>query len=479
MKKIFNKLTIITLITTIGWSATLETWKSHYTSGADVWIELKDKSDNPKDWVGIYPLGSSNAWGNVVDWRWSTKTSTTQVDQGDWYKFDLKDGKYEARFFLNNSFVVNDSAVFSVGKQVVEKPSMRIGAGTVNATAKNKAKLFASPYGNGDCLSYESACNIYDALDKLTKSNNVLFLKGGTYEVTKELIVKAKGTQDRPIIIESYPEEKAVIKGDKKTRLFYVGGQNKHVKLRKLEIMHSGGKAITLMRTSKVTIEGCKIHHNYGSGISLYSASNNKMLHNIIYENSDELLPSKGGNADGIQIIYGKLSHENIISHNTVYRNSDDGIDTIGGSNTVISYNVAYKNRGLEGGANGGPGNGIGIKACGRTANGSQVSHNIAFENKGNGMECNLDNNTGVSFAFNTSYNNGGHGFGLSYSKNVSLKHNIATHNTLDQVTAQSQENNSWQIDDTVPFIDTYYPSENFLKPMIDSDFEEMGAYAD
>lgn len=110
------------------------TWKTEYESDEDVWIELKDKPNNIQDWIGVYPVGSSNDWGNVVSWVWANDTSQTSVDPGDWYKFEdttgehfgeegnytnyqvaLPPGEYEARFFLNNSYVVEaKTAAFTV-----------------------------------------------------------------------------------------------------------------------------------------------------------------------------------------------------------------------------------------------------------------------------------------------------------------------------------------------------------------------------
>ncbi len=96
----------------------IKTWKTNYSTGEDVWIELENKPNNNEDWVGIYPVGSSNDWGNVVQWRWARETSDA-TDPGDWYKFEnLPDGNYEARFFLNNTFVTEDKIEFSVGDNI-------------------------------------------------------------------------------------------------------------------------------------------------------------------------------------------------------------------------------------------------------------------------------------------------------------------------------------------------------------------------
>ena len=88
-----------------------------YNSNTNTWIKVKDKPGNAQDWVGIYPVGVSSDWGNVVDWSWANETSEAN-DPGDWYKFTLPDGNYEARFFLNNTYNIEDSTPFIVGDVV-------------------------------------------------------------------------------------------------------------------------------------------------------------------------------------------------------------------------------------------------------------------------------------------------------------------------------------------------------------------------
>jgi len=77
-------------------------------TGHNVNIEIKNQAPSAKNWVGLYPAGSTNAWGNVVDWKWSTaknKLSFTKVPSG----------QYEARIFYKNSFKLENSSYFTVG----------------------------------------------------------------------------------------------------------------------------------------------------------------------------------------------------------------------------------------------------------------------------------------------------------------------------------------------------------------------------
>jgi len=96
----------------------ISTWKANYKSNEHVWIKVENKPNNAKDWIGIYKAGSNNEWGNVVAWKWSKEDSKKYPN---WYEFSgLKAGKYEARFFLNNSYKVEKKVAFTVGNTAVK-----------------------------------------------------------------------------------------------------------------------------------------------------------------------------------------------------------------------------------------------------------------------------------------------------------------------------------------------------------------------
>ncbi|MCK5831658.1 MAG: hypothetical protein KAH20_15290 [Methylococcales bacterium] len=111
----------------------LISYKSHYQINEPVWIELKNAPHNAEDWIGIYRDGTNTDWANVIAWRWVSENSQTQVDPGVWYKFSdnrlankqnelpLPVGKYVARFFLNNTYAVENSVSFNIGIDIERK----------------------------------------------------------------------------------------------------------------------------------------------------------------------------------------------------------------------------------------------------------------------------------------------------------------------------------------------------------------------
>jgi len=74
---------------------------------------------NPTDWIGIYKVGDSNAWSNVKLWAWAKDFEKVEDGYGNYdYQFKkitLPSGKYEARYFLNNTYTTHlKSAPFTI-----------------------------------------------------------------------------------------------------------------------------------------------------------------------------------------------------------------------------------------------------------------------------------------------------------------------------------------------------------------------------
>ena len=85
-------------------------------------ILLKYHEGSSDDWIGIYKEGASNKWENIVAWKWVKDMSSgfacpTQACDESYPRFlrvQLEDGDYEARFFRNNSFILDQKLNFTV-----------------------------------------------------------------------------------------------------------------------------------------------------------------------------------------------------------------------------------------------------------------------------------------------------------------------------------------------------------------------------
>ena len=90
--------------------AVLKTTKDVYQINDDVLVDFKNINGSTKDWLAIYPAGTSNAWGNVVKWKFNTGG----VTHGRANFNKLPGGNYEARIFYNNSFKLEAKYAFKV-----------------------------------------------------------------------------------------------------------------------------------------------------------------------------------------------------------------------------------------------------------------------------------------------------------------------------------------------------------------------------
>jgi hypothetical protein len=381
---------------------------------------------------------------------------------------------------------------------------LALGARSVKSTDINKATMFASVDGNGELCSKVAPCSIESAFSKL-KASDVLFLRGGVYNLDRTLTLNNSGEKDSPIIIESYPNEVAILDGgyinpgdipakwNDRPHGIVLNGVINYVQIRKIEIKNMARSAIYI-RGSHNLVEGCNIHHNFSAGIGLIgkdwkidelsSTGYNIIRDNQVHDNSDVGLAPDGGNADGIWV--GSGQHNRVV-HNNVYHNSDDGIDAWRSTDSYFAYNISYKN-GIA------HGDGNGFKLGGHEENNrpyldtkiglrAVAEYNIAYDNKANGFEFN--SGIDVIMNHNTAYNNGMYGYTGCKLARTKASNNISSLNSLGHTSSRSEwggafdsVDNSWQISDVVEFVSTDPNSKDFLAPLNNADFKNMGVYS-
>jgi len=97
-------------ITTFVPAAPLSTSKNTYEPNETVKIHVNGSLSGDHDWAGIYRVGDSNDWDNVIAWNW--------VGEGDTVlnrdKKPMPAGEYEVRLFFHNSFNTEASYTFRV-----------------------------------------------------------------------------------------------------------------------------------------------------------------------------------------------------------------------------------------------------------------------------------------------------------------------------------------------------------------------------
>ncbi len=87
----------------------IESVKDTYDAGEDIVVDISNAAGNQEDWVGVYPVGASNDWENVVSWAW-----TGGIVNGRVTLEGVPAGNYEVRLFFNNSFNVEATDTITV-----------------------------------------------------------------------------------------------------------------------------------------------------------------------------------------------------------------------------------------------------------------------------------------------------------------------------------------------------------------------------
>ena len=132
-------------------NTTVRTSKNSYDTSEEIVITTTQMLGNSGDWIGIYPKDASNAWENIVAWKWDG-----QVNNGTYTFEALPAGEYEVRVFFNNSFKDEASYPFSVTVAYLP-PTVYENAsdGTTNGwTTLEGYKKVVNAYLNGNRVIY-------------------------------------------------------------------------------------------------------------------------------------------------------------------------------------------------------------------------------------------------------------------------------------------------------------------------------------
>ena len=89
---------------------TINTLKTTYTENETVSVNVNMELTGDQDWIGVYPKGSDNSWGNVIAWNWVGEGNTV-LNQN---QKPMPVGEYEIRLFFHNSFDMEEKFRFNV-----------------------------------------------------------------------------------------------------------------------------------------------------------------------------------------------------------------------------------------------------------------------------------------------------------------------------------------------------------------------------
>ena len=165
--------------------------------------------ETEQNWVGVYKKGTSNEWKNVLRWEWVKDLRGSLIPHDPhnhkYFSYNLADGEYELRFFLNNSYETFASFEFTVNN-VIDRPRLSIENQT------EEKITFSSTYGK------ETWIGIYRQHDY---KNDWKYVKAWSW-VTNKLT---------NINLKNLPH------GDYEVRLFY---NNSYKEEKSISFLHSG-----------------------------------------------------------------------------------------------------------------------------------------------------------------------------------------------------------------------------------------------
>lgn len=201
------------------------------------------------------------------------------------------------------------------------------------------ANIYVAPTGNPtpDGSSAKPFGDIQAAIN-ITQPGDVITLRGGTYELLKNINITVNGTAQAPITLRAATDEVVIIDGEGLPNTpapvnATIPGKERgvlHVEFaqywnfQRLTFAH-GPYGVYVKDSSNLRFTQIVTRDNYESGFHMQGAlSNNVISYLDSYGNRDPR--NNGENADGIAIKEGK-GEGNIIVGSRFWDNSDDGVD--------------------------------------------------------------------------------------------------------------------------------------------------------
>jgi hypothetical protein len=294
----------------------------------------------------------------------------------------------------------------------------------------------------------------------LANPGNLIYVRGGTYNLSAQVNLSRSGTPTQPIRVRAYPGESPIFNfAAEPTGKHGINISGNWWQLCGFEIHHASHNGVLINGSSNV-VERCVIHDSGDTGLHITAsgsalASSNLVLNCDSYRNYD---PPIGGNADGFTAKF-TVGPYNVFRGCRSWNNSDDGWDFWMATNAIIvdgcitfsnGFNIfdAATNTQFNGDGNG-------FKMGGNYQPGAHHYLNcVSFGNKANGFDQN-NNTAGLTVDNCTAWKNGSKNFNLNHdSTNAPMFGVHLARNNLSIAGGSSDSfrsgslltNNSWQV---------------------------------
>jgi len=133
--------------------------KDNYAQNELVYVTFDKMEGNNADWIGIYPSGASNAFNNVIDWKYTNGKTFGKIALGGFPENTLlhgstpmpglAEGNYEIRAFFNNTLNVEKVLAFRVIHKKVKSTVYENANGAISPDWVHVSGPFVPEYTNG------------------------------------------------------------------------------------------------------------------------------------------------------------------------------------------------------------------------------------------------------------------------------------------------------------------------------------------
>lgn len=257
-------------------------------------------------------------------------------------------------------------------------------------------------------------------------AGDTVWLRGGTYHLTKQVKLSKSGTSDaNRINFWAYQSESPIfdcsqyVTSNKAADVPVILLTGSWLHLRGFEVSNakvgaSGDHSYSLVRSegaSNNTFELLNLHHGFGPGLFISKGNGGNLILNCdSHDNYDkDGSQGDGQNGDGFGVHYQTAGSSTVVRGCRAWLNSDDGYDLIQQEYPVIVEGSWAVRNGYANGGSTSPadGNGNGFK-MGSSDTGVRhiVQRNVAWKNKAAGFYANHSSG-GNNWFNNTSYMNG------------------------------------------------------------------------
>lgn len=310
------------------------------------------------------------------------------------------------------------------------------------------AEYFIAPTGsNNNTGAIGSPWGTFDYAISRINAGDTLYVRGGTYNLSSQIVIQKGGTSGNPLNLWAYPGETPVLDfsgmttawGSSSSQGIQVKTGGDYLHFKGLTIQNARDNGMWVSGSNNV-FEQLVMRWNGDSGFQLSGSttqhpSNNLILNSDSYENYDP--QNHGENADGFVAKFRELGSGNVFRGDRAWSNSDDGWDFWAAAYGVTVDNCwAFKNGINIWGDTAFAGDGNGIK-LGHDSGTHLVENMLVWGNPANGVDVNgnatpdatispPDVPHGVTIYNVTSYNNGGKNFRFDENYAHVMRNNIS-----------------------------------------------------